>query len=304
MSAVTRREILSSSRIELMTQADNKMEELRAFAHTRTVDTLQLAIGGSITVHGGARRHGHGRWGQALSAPLGGGRRPRWNALGDAARSADQSESVRDQAARLHGAHPDPLRLMRTRRLRSGFTLAELLVSLVMLGIVLGAVMGTVLTTQQEFFKHREIVKGQDALRNAEIIIGTVLRAAGADPANTKQAKLEPNPLNHAVFDNVRTFSDFNPVNGVFTDPLEDVLVHLANDTLYVRWQAGTLAQPVAYPVRSLQFEYFASNGTLLTNVADIVGATRVRMTLTAPRSSKNATLERRQSWIYLRNRR
>lgn len=50
MSGVARREVLSSSRIELMTIADNKFEELRAFATTRSVDTLQLAIGGSLTV--------------------------------------------------------------------------------------------------------------------------------------------------------------------------------------------------------------------------------------------------------------
>lgn len=192
---------------------------------------------------------------------------------------------------------------MRTTH-RAGFTLGELLVSLVLLSIVLGAVFGTVLTTQQEFFRQREIVKGQDALRNAEIIIGTVMKAAGADPANTKAGKLEPNPLNHATFDNVRTVSDFNPVNGVFTDALEDVLVFVDRDTLFVRWQTGTTAQPVAYPVRSVKFDYYASNGTLLTNIPDIVGATRVKVTLTAPRNSRDATLERRESWVYLRNRR
>jgi Tfp pilus assembly protein PilV len=48
MSGVSRREMLSSSRIDLMTIADSKMEELRGFATTRSADTLQLAVGGSL----------------------------------------------------------------------------------------------------------------------------------------------------------------------------------------------------------------------------------------------------------------
>lgn len=192
---------------------------------------------------------------------------------------------------------------MRTQS-RAGFTLAELLVSFVLLGLVLSAVFSTVLTTHRGFNQQQDIVNAQDALRSAEIVIGTVLRAAGADPAQTKLAKLDPNPMNNAVFDNIRTVSDFNPVDMLFTGELEDVQVHVANDTLFVRWQAGAQPEAVAYPVRSIRFEYYANNGVLLTTPANIVGATRVKLTLTAPRSSDNATLERRESWIYLRNRR
>ena len=187
---------------------------------------------------------------------------------------------------------------------RSGFTLAEALISIVLLGVVLGGVMSLVLKTQQEFFRQQETVRGQDAFRDAEIVIGTVLRAAGADPGETKLAKLEPNPLNHPYFDNLRTVSDFNPVNRLFTDPLEDVLVYAQNDTLYVRWQAGTLPQPVAYPVRTIRFAYYDNAGTPLTTVASVANATRVKVTMTTLRSSRDATLERRESWFYLRNRR
>jgi prepilin-type N-terminal cleavage/methylation domain-containing protein len=187
---------------------------------------------------------------------------------------------------------------------RSGFTLVELLVSLTLLAVLLGGVFGLVVTTQREFFRQRDVITGQDALRNAEIVIGTVLRAAGADPGITGLARLEPNPLAHAYFDNLRTVSDFNPVDRDFNDPLEDVLVYVASDTLYVRWQAGALAQPVAYPVRSVRFEYYDRTGAILTTVPAVLNATRVKLTLTTLRSSRDATLERRESWIYLRNRR
>jgi hypothetical protein len=76
------------------------------------------------------------------------------------------------------------------------------------------------------------------------------------------------------------------------------------NDTLYVRWQQGAAAAPVAWPVRSLAFQ-FDRNGTIqATNTAVRDWATRVRVTLEAPKHSRTTELARRTSWIYLRNRR
>lgn len=49
MGSVTVRQMRSTSRIEMMTVADSKLEHLRIIAATRTADTLQLKVGGSIT---------------------------------------------------------------------------------------------------------------------------------------------------------------------------------------------------------------------------------------------------------------
>jgi type II secretory pathway pseudopilin PulG len=50
MASMTRYQDLSAARTDMGTLADNKFEQLRAAASTRTVDTLQLAFGGSLTV--------------------------------------------------------------------------------------------------------------------------------------------------------------------------------------------------------------------------------------------------------------
>jgi hypothetical protein len=97
--------------------------------------------------------------------------------------------------------------------------------------------------------------------------------------------------------------ADFNPSDADVNDPLEDVQVWALNDTLFVRWQAGAAAAPVAWPVRSLLFQ-FDSSGTILATNAAARTATRVRVTLQAPRHARTAVLARRDTWVYLRNRR
>ena len=186
-----------------------------------------------------------------------------------------------------------------------GFTLIEMLVTLTILTIVLTSMMTLVVSIQRGFTGQRELVRAQESLRTAQIVIATVLRSAGADPNSIGQAGLEPDPGNHGRFDNLRTVSDFNPADGDFNDPLEDVLIELDADTLFVRWQAAAARQPLASPVRDILFEYYATDGTLLTTPAQVAGAVRAKFTIEAPRDPRDATTERIQAWwIHLRNRR
>jgi prepilin-type N-terminal cleavage/methylation domain-containing protein len=50
MATMTRYQDLSAARADMDAIADNKLEQLRAASQTRSADTLQLAIGGSLTV--------------------------------------------------------------------------------------------------------------------------------------------------------------------------------------------------------------------------------------------------------------
>ena len=85
-------------------------------------------------------------------------------------------------------------------------------------------------------------------------------------------------------------------------DDFEDVQFHVASDTMYVRWRAGAPSQAAAYPVRSLTFEYFTTDGTPVTTTAGIPNATRVRLTVAVPKQPGSPLMLRRQSWVYLRN--
>ena len=185
---------------------------------------------------------------------------------------------------------------------RSGVTLIEMLVTLALLSIVMAAVTGMVMRTQRDYTRQREAIRLQENVRTAELVLTRLLRTSTADPLSKNIGSLEVDPLGHGKFDNIRIRSDFNPADGDVADPLEDALVYTARDTLYIRWQAGTVPQPVAYPVRGLLFEYFAADDTPITSQALIGTAAKARYTVTAPATPENPTLKRRVSWVHFRN--
>jgi len=193
---------------------------------------------------------------------------------------------------------------MSLRHTKRGFTLIELTISLTLLGVILGALFGAVITVQRSFTSQQVTVRSQEALRAAEMVITTVLRSVRADPNDAKLSFLDPDPFSTGNFFAVRATADFNPSDGDIDDLLEDVLVVARNDTLYVRWQAGTPPQAMAEPVDSLLFEYFDYAGTALTTAASAAAnASMVRLTIVAAEEGLSPTVERRVSWVYLRNR-
>ena len=190
------------------------------------------------------------------------------------------------------------------RQGQGGFTLIELMISLTLLAIVMGGMTTAMVSMQRGYTRQRETSRSEDALRNAELTISSILRYAGANSRNmTGAGAPRVDPL-EPPFDTLRIVADFNPADADVADLLEDVLVYARNDTLYVRWQAGAAVLPVAWPVRSLAFQ-FDSSGTVLATNADVArAATRVRVTLEAPKHTRTTELARRISWVYMRNRR
>ena len=186
----------------------------------------------------------------------------------------------------------------------SGFTLVELLVAMTVFGIVMTATMGAIVAIQRSYVSQRERARAKESLRAAQMTIATALRGAGADPTRSGLTFLDPDPLGRGRFDNIRVVSDFNPPDGDVDDLLEDIQIWIESDTLFARWQSGGQQQPLMFPALSLMFEYYANDGTLLTDPVQVVGATRVQFTLEAQRDPRRGTTERLESsWIYLRNR-
>jgi prepilin-type N-terminal cleavage/methylation domain-containing protein len=194
------------------------------------------------------------------------------------------------------------------RRARTGFTLVELLIVITMLSIVMLATSKIVLVVQRDFVAQRGMAAADDRIQNAEAIIQRVLRGARANPNGVVGlASIHPDPLAHGSLDNIRVRSDFNPADSDVNDPLEDVSLYVSNDTMYVRWQAGAAAQPVAFPVRSLAFEYRKLDNTVVTTAAALDSTVkRVKYEITVPRDAASARsttiLVRRQGWVFLRN--
>lgn len=191
------------------------------------------------------------------------------------------------------------------RRARTrGFTIIELIITMTLLSSVVIAILNSVLTTQRMYTVQSATTRAQESLRSAEFTIGTLLRTAGADPQLTGTTLVDPDPMARGEFNNLRVVSDFNPADGDTNDVLEDVLVWVGSDTLWIRWSSGGEDQAMAYPVTSMEFRYFANDGAELASAADVAsGATQVLLTMVAPRDPGSTAVERRESWIYLRNR-
>lgn len=190
------------------------------------------------------------------------------------------------------------------RRRRSGFTLPELIIAMTMLSLVMASMVSVMLKVQRDYIRQRNQINSVEALRTTEMLLTRVMRTARANPlAVTNLTSITPDPLAHGVFDNVRVRSDFNPADGDVADPLEDVLVSVSNDTLRIRWTAGTSTEPVVFPVSDLRFAYFTADGTAVTT-ADVSTARRVRMTIDVPIVTANGgtTIRRTVAWAYLRN--
>lgn len=189
----------------------------------------------------------------------------------------------------------------RTRSREAGFTVLELIISMVLLGIMLAALFGTVTRTQQRYVEQRTYTRSHETLGYVEQTLIRLFRSGRADPLERNLSGITPNPLSHANWDNVAIRSDWNPADGDVSDMLEDVEFSTANDTLFVRWQQGGAPTAMAYPVRSILFEYYSTGGVLLTSAADVVGAARVKFTISVP-GKAGAPLVTRTTWASLRN--
>lgn len=185
-------------------------------------------------------------------------------------------------------------------RTRSGFTVIEMMVSMTLLVIVMGSVFGVMARAQREFATQREVVRARETMQGIEILLTRVLRSGRADPQQLGIGLLDPDPLDRDLFDNIRVVSDLNG-DGATTGAMEDVGIRVSSDTLWMRWQAGAAEQAVALEVASLEFEYFALDGTALTAEADAADAARVKATIAIRRPDAGGLL-RRESWIQIRN--
>jgi prepilin-type N-terminal cleavage/methylation domain-containing protein len=94
---------------------------------------------------------------------------------------------------------------------RAGFTLIELMISLTMLAIVLGGLTTSMVTMQRGYTRQRETARSEDALRNAEVILSTIFRYAGANPRNINAGNIPRIDPFAPPFDSVRVVADFNP---------------------------------------------------------------------------------------------
>jgi hypothetical protein len=190
-------------------------------------------------------------------------------------------------------------------RARTGFTVAELVVSLVVLGAVITASTATLLKIQKQYTSQRRTTEARETLRAVEMVVQRAFRNARVNPRKMATPPLmiiDPIARHTAPpWNNVEIRGDFNPVDAATGGDWEEVRVELTNDTVYVRYKKGVLKEPVAYPVSQLRFQFYNLAGTEITDEALAAGARSVKVTMAAPVPNTSATLKR-ELWIFLRN--
>src|SRR5688572_30094051 len=142
-------------------------------------------------------------------------------------------------------------------KLRRGFSIVEMIISLSIGSVVAAAVFGTVAVMQRQYRTQRETRTAEDGMRIAEQMLRTILQGAAADPMGTGLGTLDPRTMSAGKGSEIRVVSNFNPPNADTDSVLEDVHFRVVADTLQVRWIKNGPYEALAYPVRSISLEYF-----------------------------------------------
>lgn len=177
----------------------------------------------------------------------------------------------------------------RAGRDQAGFSLAELLVVVAILGLVMGGTGTLLAASQQGYALGAARVEAQQAARVGLERMARELREAGYDPTGAGFAAIEAAEPTRVVFRR-----DLNG-NGVI-DPTRERVSFLLRGTV-LRRDAGGGAQPLVEGVRRLTFTYYDRADAETTDPARVAS---IRILLEAGSSGPAVVLE---SQATIRNR-
>jgi len=138
-----------------------------------------------------------------------------------------------------------------------GFTLTELLIMLVIMLAVCGIITQTAVQATRVYGQQQRYI---DARKSAGAALDMIVRL-------TRMAQtINPDPDGNGVMDSIQLQADWNPRNGVFTDPYETITFTVAGNQLLKQEPADAAAVPFADGITSMTFSYFDTNNVALAN--------------------------------------
>jgi len=169
-----------------------------------------------------------------------------------------------------------------------GMTMVELLVSSAVMLTVLG-VSTTVMTKASTMFtQQRAAMGGRNSAGAAVDLLTRLLRQSSCISATAVYCNsIIPDPDLNGVFDSVQIQADWNPRDGDFNDPYENVLFAAGGGLLWKKEPTDTALVPFSDQVQSLRFVYTNQNGGALANPVarpDLIGGVTVTIVTTAGR--------------------
>ena len=167
------------------------------------------------------------------------------------------------------------------RCLRSGeegFTMVELLVSILVSMIVLTAISATFVLQNKSYAKQEQVVDVQENARAALQLMTKELLMAGYNPTGSATAGIEKAEASTVQFTmDLGGNTPGSPPDGFVDDANEDITY--TYDSINKRIDRND--QPLAESIQALSFSYFDSDDNELTGSFDLKEVTRVAIQLT-----------------------
>jgi prepilin-type N-terminal cleavage/methylation domain-containing protein len=164
-----------------------------------------------------------------------------------------------------------------SRRAEAGFSLIELVTVTAALSVLLLVVGASVDRVQRNFERQRLQLEALDNGRPALDLLVRLLRMAGHNPRGVAGVRgLDPDPDGNGAFDSIALQADWNPADGDFEDPYENVAFSVRGNAL-VKAELGDPPEGVvlATSVAALRFEYYDGGLGLLADAAAAPGSIR-----------------------------
>jgi Tfp pilus assembly protein PilW len=137
-----------------------------------------------------------------------------------------------------------------------GLTLTELVVTLVVTLVVAGIITQTAVQATRTYGQQQTYI---DARKSVGASLDMMVRMA------RQATNINPDPAGTGIMNSIRLKADWNPRNGVLTDPWEDVTFSVANGQLMKKEPTDAAAVPFADNVQSLSIAYYNNSNVALS---------------------------------------
>jgi len=153
--------------------------------------------------------------------------------------------------------HPDVVPIDRRLRPEAGFSLVELLVTMVVMLAVLAVVTQIVVRSNVVYAQQRAHLERRYNTATTVEMIARLVRQAES---------LTTDPDGNGALDSIRIVADWNPRDGDTADPYENIVFSQAGTTLFKREPTDAATVPFAENVNRLTFAYFNPAGGPVLN--------------------------------------
>jgi Tfp pilus assembly protein PilW len=140
---------------------------------------------------------------------------------------------------------------------RRGFSLVELLVTTAITFGILAIVAHVVVQSNNVYRAQRQFMEARDNVSATLDAIVRVVRMAEA---------ITPDPENDGVMNSIRVQADWNPRNGVLTDPYETITFWSNGQVLLKQEPSDASGVEFAERIQSIAFTYFDTNNAAIAS--------------------------------------